>query len=494
MSESTWYRDLFDKSNDLIQIVALNGQLVKVNPSWVKVMQCSEEEALGKPIWDFIRPDFKDYYLSVREDTLRLKSRSEISTVLLNTKREEIFVEGSIEYIESGEQVYTRAIFRNVTEKVQTQFHVKVNEKRLQTIYQNAPDAIITIDANNRVVEWNPKAEEVFGFTAAFARGRLIYSLIIPEEYREAHIRGLSHFLKTGEGAILNKTVEVPAITASNQRIMIALTISGVKEDENWLFIAFITDITSRKQLEDELSKSVYELVHQRKLDRQKDDFLSIASHELKTPLTSIKAYNQLLQREVEDGQLLVLKKQEDQVRRLERLIGDLLDVSKISSGHLLYNKKDFSFDKVVHDALEAAVHLSKHHRLILINNAIACVNGDKHRIEQVLDNLLSNAVKYSPRGSQVVVKSSIEDGNVVLSVKDEGPGIPKEYLAQIFDRFFRIDETKKQTGGLGLGLYISCQIIQAHGGSIWAESEKGQGTTFFVSLPVTPADAGNST
>jgi PAS domain S-box-containing protein len=486
MPQSTWFRDLFEKTNDLIQIVSLQGTLVHVNPAWSKFMGYEPKEVQGRNILEFVRPDLRTEYFETRKHILETKGSKPISPVFINRNGNEVFLEGVIEYIESSQEVYTRAIFRNVTERVKDQTFLQVNEKRLQTIYHNAPDAIVTIDSTHRVVEWNPKAEALFGYSAAYAKGRLIHHLIIPEEYREAHLRGMRHFLKTGEGPVLNKTIEVPAITADHRTLTIALTISQVKENDEWLFIAFMTDITTEKKLEDELSKSQLELVHQRRIDKQKDDFLSIASHELKTPLTSIKAYNQLLQRTMQpDENLVYLRKQEEQVRRLERLISDLLDVSKISTGHLLYNKDNFPLNKAISDSIESALHSSKKHEIIILNNPEVVVYGDKVRIEQVLDNLLSNAIKYSPKKSKVIVDVQLKENKAVVSVTDSGEGIPEKHLAKIFERFYRIEETAKHSGGLGLGLFISSQIIKAHDGNIWAESEPGKGTTFYFSLPV---------
>lgn len=218
----------------------------------------------------------------------------------------------------------------------------------------------------------------------------------------------------------------------------------------------------------------------------RKDEFISIASHELKTPLTSIKAYNQLNIRKNKDISLSpYLSKVAEQTVRLEKLISDLLDVTKINAGKMVYDLQPFNFQEMLIDTIEILQHTSEQHEIILEGNSDLIYTGDIYRLEQVVNNFLSNAIKYSPDGGKVIVKSKISNENIIVSVQDFGIGIAPESLDKLFERYFRVDNTAMRFDGLGLGLFISSEILKRHQGSFWIESEPGKGSTFFFRLPL---------
>ncbi|SDF44196.1 PAS domain S-box-containing protein [Mucilaginibacter pineti] len=227
--------------------------------------------------------------------------------------------------------------------------------------------------------------------------------------------------------------------------------------------------------------------IHQQKTNEyKKDEFLSIASHELKTPLTTIKAFFQLTKREI-DGQSKIggfIGKAERQLDRLGRLIEDLLDVSKINAGKMVYNKTAFEFNQMLSDVVEA-MQETKDHQLDFVTNCTIDYQGDQHRIEQVVVNLLNNAIKYSPDGKKVIVRCELDERNIIVSIQDFGIGIPEEHLKGLFDRFYRVDNSSARFQGLGLGLFISAEIVKRHGGSFWIESKPGEGSTFSFLLPL---------
>ncbi|MBB6107792.1 PAS domain S-box-containing protein [Mucilaginibacter lappiensis] len=218
----------------------------------------------------------------------------------------------------------------------------------------------------------------------------------------------------------------------------------------------------------------------------KKDEFLSIASHELKTPLTSIKAYNQIMKRlEVPEKVKPFISKSADHIARLERLIADLLDVTKINAGKVSYAMEQFNFAELLNDSVESMKHTAPQHQLILNGNPDITYDGDRGRLEQVINNFISNAVKYSSAGTKVLINSAMDQDNIVVSVQDFGIGIAKENLHKLFDRYYRVDNTSMRFEGLGLGLYISAEILRRHGGSFWIESEVGEGSTFYFRLPI---------
>jgi PAS domain S-box-containing protein len=224
-------------------------------------------------------------------------------------------------------------------------------------------------------------------------------------------------------------------------------------------------------------------------LNTKKDEFLSIASHELKTPLTSIKAFNQLMRRTRDMEKMTgYIEKSAGHIVKLEKLVNDLLDVTKINAGKMQYNMQPFSFQQMLRESIESVQHTVSTHEIILNTSLDVEFNGDQLRLEQVLNNFLINAVKYSPDGKKVLVNAVLEEGNIIVSVQDFGVGIPHDHLSHLFERYYRVDNTAMRFEGLGLGLFISSEILKRHNGGFWIESEPGKGSTFYFRLPTEEA------
>jgi PAS domain S-box-containing protein len=227
-----------------------------------------------------------------------------------------------------------------------------------------------------------------------------------------------------------------------------------------------------------------------KKLEAHKDEFIGIASHELKTPVTSIKAYTQLLDlrfQKAEDIQSSELvQKMDGQLNKLTTLINDLLDVTKIESGRILFQTGYFDINELIEEITgEMQLTTSKHTIHKKLGKAISLF-GDRDRIGQVLTNFISNAIKYSPQADKIIIKSTLSTDKFIISVQDFGVGIPESMKEKVFERFYRVEREKQDTfAGLGLGLYISSEIVKRHNGQVWVESEEGKGSTFYFSLPL---------
>ncbi|MBS1659761.1 MAG: response regulator [Bacteroidetes bacterium] len=229
----------------------------------------------------------------------------------------------------------------------------------------------------------------------------------------------------------------------------------------------------------------------QKQAVRKKDEFISIASHELKTPLTTIKAYVQLLDRSIDepDPTKLYVERTLVQVKKLDDLIVDLLDLSKIESGKLKFNKKLFKFDAMLSNAIEMIRQTYPDYKIVQRGEADIELYGDEMRIEQVVINYLTNAVKYSPDIKEIHIDTGVqEDGRLFVQVRDFGIGIRKDHQSNIFSKFYRVEETANRFQGLGIGLYICAEIIRRHEGEFGVESEPGKGSAFYFMVPVTQA------
>ncbi len=244
--------------------------------------------------------------------------------------------------------------------------------------------------------------------------------------------------------------------------------------DKTSLILLAIEDITVRKQLE-----------------QQKDEFISIASHELKTPITSVKAYTQILGhrfRKADDMKSVELvEKMDSQLDKLTSLIGDLLDITKIESGRIQFQESDFDFNGLVKETVEELQLTTAKHRILTNLQPSRTVYGDRDRIGQVLTNFMTNAIKYSPHADSIIVTTMVKTDNLTLCVQDFGVGLLKQDQAKVFDRFYRVGGLNQETyPGLGLGLYIASEIIKRHKGRVWVESKKAKGSKFCFSLPMT--------
>jgi len=242
-------------------------------------------------------------------------------------------------------------------------------------------------------------------------------------------------------------------------------------------------------QYKDRILIAIEDITEKKEQDRRKDDFLSIASHELKTPLTTIKGLFQILQRlgteNTDPKYVSTLDKITAYIDRLNILIAKLLDTSKIQSGNLELHMEPFEIDKTIQDAVESMRLAAPDSDIHLTGSTGIIVEGDELQIIQVLNNLLSNAIKYSPESKKVEVSIHRVANFVKISVRDYGMGISYQDRLKIFERFFRVSHIQKKFPGLGIGLYVSHEIILNHKGTLWVESEPGEGSTFNFTLPI---------
>lgn len=415
-------------------------------------------------------------------------------TVLIGKNGTETIIEDSAAPIRNTPEGALQGVvlvFRDSNEKYAQQARIdeahestRQSEGRLSTVIQSALDAIIAMDVAGVVLQWNTQAEGIFGFSRGEAIGKRLSSLIIPHQYRDAHERGMKHYLETGHGPVLNKRIEISALDKTGREFPIELTITPIKVGVGYIFYGFLRDISERKHNEKKLLDAI----------KARDDFLSIASHELKTPLTSLKLQAQMRVRKLQRGEAVppspevLIKSTEGELRqldRLTRLIDEMLDISRISTGKFFIEKENFDLCVVVKDVLErfsAQLEAAKSKVTITECDSIE-VLWDRMKIEQVLTNLITNAIKY---GAGHPIEISVRrTGNFVrLSVKDHGRGIAPEDQERIFERFERAIAAS-EVSGLGLGLFIAKQIVQMHGGTISVMSNLGQGSTFTVQLPI---------
>ena len=236
---------------------------------------------------------------------------------------------------------------------------------------------------------------------------------------------------------------------------------------------------------------TIVDITESKRDDIRKNDFIAMASHELKTPLTSLKAYIQLLETKLSGASdpfvKTALSKSINQVNKMTALVHNFLDLSRLEPGKLQLKHTVFDINKLVEECINDSRVITGSHALVFKPKDVCSVNADREKIGQVIANFISNAIKYSQKGSTVTINCDrVDKANAEISVTDEGVGIKPKDQEKIFQRFFRVDdEDKKHISGFGIGLYLSSEIIQRHKGKIWVKSEPGIGSTFTFSLPL---------
>lgn len=489
-SSNLYFEDLFSNTSDLIQFVDMEGNIQDINPSWLKTLGYSLNDVSGKSIYRFLWEDDHENYKKYREECISSNQQVDLRISFKHHNGSKIIVEGHLKpFYQSGNLLHTRGVFKDLRYIEQQERAQKAQFLKISLFLENAPYSVVVINGAQEVIEWNTKAEQTFGFTKKEILNKPLSEFIIPLPFREAHIKGMQHFLSTGQGAVLNKTIEISAINKQNYEFPISLSISNILIDGEWFFISFIEDISQKKKQQEEQINQEIELTKIKQADQRNRDFLNIASHELKTPITSIKALAQLALRGLERNSVNqtadYLRKIDDSSDKLKTLIYDLLDISKIQAGKLIINKELIDYPGFVEQIVNTCQTIYPTHTLKIANSEPALLNIDAIRIEQVLINLISNAVKYSPEAPVIEISSRRKYDMIVTSVKDGGIGIEINKQQKVFDKFYQIDElSKTDNSGLGLGLFISTEIIKQHNGTIWVESNVDKGSTFYFALP----------
>lgn len=338
----------------------------------------------------------------------------------------------------------------------------------VETVLETFSDPIVVLDNKYNILKCNTSFMRFFGLTDSYVIAKDLMP-ILRDKCNFDHIHHILQSLLTN-GHIEDRFEEVFNLPGIGERVVSVSSkvLGGLNHGPRKILLVF-RDITRRRVQE-----------------QRKDEFLSLVSHELKSPLASMKGFSQLLQQKP-DGRENVMRyaqKIEKQTDNVSRLVSDLLDLSKLETGHLNLTLSDFELEAMVAETVEMVQLQYPSHKIEVKGEEGIVMNADRARVSQVLINLLTNAIKYSPNSEKVLVTFGRVNDSVAICVRDFGIGIPVEALSKIFDRYYRTGKTRKQFEGLGIGLYICNKIIKQHRGKLEVESEEGKGSRFCFTLP----------
>lgn len=458
--------DFLENGSVPLHWVDRNGIIIWANQAELHSLGYSKEEYIGFPISDFHadQQSIDSILLKLGNDekiidhraTLKCKDGS-IKHVLIN----------SSVFRRNGEFVHIRCVTIDIS------MYLKLAEEKsakLAAIVESSDDAIVSKNLEGIVASWNHSAERTFGYSATEMIGESILK-IIPEDRKNEEQLILDR-LKSGERV---EHFETKRITKYGSILDVSLTISPVKDlDNNIIGLSKIArDITEKKHEE-----------------RRKNDFIAMVSHELKTPLTSITSYIQLVlakaRKDRDDFETYALSRAEVQTRKMTSMIQDFLSLAKLEEGKISINKEVFDLYPLVAEIISDAKFLANNHSVEFKGCGDLKINADKNKIGQVLINLISNAIKYSPKGGTVTIGCELQDSSVKVYVSDEGIGINPSDQRNLFTRFYRVkNEKAKNISGFGIGLYLVAEILRYHGSKIEVTSEENVGSTFSFTLPV---------
>lgn len=466
---------LVDSSVDLMSLLNLQGINSYINAAGKAMLGFkNDEEVLNTPISKLHTPD--DLVMVEREvlPTVMKEGKWSGTMNVRHLQSGEVFPVFNncirIDDPVSGEPIAVGAVMRDMRPELAAKQALAESEQLLRTITTAAPTALWMSDEKGLFTYHNQTWLDWTGRTLNENLGRGWLYSVHPED----RVSVEEKFLSELENKHLYETEF--RLNHSDGTIHWCVVNGQPQYRADGKFTGYIgacVDITDQKHLQ-----------------QQKDDFIGIASHELKTPVTSIKAYTQvlekMLQRKGDTKEAEMISRMDGQINRLTSLIGDLLDVTKISSGKLQFNDREFEFLPMVKELIEDLQGTTDKHTLQQDYGANGVVFGDKERIGQVISNLVTNAIKYSPHADQIKIHTSLKDGEIILCVTDFGIGISSDNLDKVFEQFYRVSGNMQHTfPGLGLGLYISSEIIKREGGRIWVNSKEGEGSTFCFSLPL---------
>lgn len=493
------YRSIFENAIDGIFQIAADGSFIQANPAMAHILGYPSAVHLldskkNAPEFLYVKPErFAEFCNSFDENDKLNGFEIEV----LRTDGAKVLLSESARAVrnEVGEILYYEGIAEDITERKLAQEALVAGEARRRAIFESALDCIITMDHEGRVVDWNPAAEQTFGFTQEEVLGRDMADLIIPEEYRERHRDGLARYLETGIGPALGKRREMSGLHASGKEFPVELTINRIEIAEHPpLFTAYVRNLTERHSLEEKLRLSEEQLRQSQKLEAI-GQLAGGVAHDFNNLLTVIGGYSSILLGRMspdnpQRSALEEIKKASDRASGLTRQLLAFSRKQILQPKVLDLNEVVSEIEKMLRRLIGEDIDL-----LIVTASSLGKTKADPGQLEQVLLNLIVNARDAMPQGGNLTIETSnvhlSEDyasrhgasaGNyVMLAVSDSGCGMDTETKEHIFEPFFT---TKSPGKGTGLGLSTVYGIVKQSGGHIWLYSEPGRGTTFKVFLP----------
>jgi PAS domain S-box-containing protein len=458
-------------SDDAIISKNLNGIIATWNAGAERIFGYTAEEMIGQPLTKLIPADRTEEEPKILAQLKKGERVDHFETKRITKDNKILDVSLTISPVRDihGNIIGASKIARDITKQKEAERLLIASEEKFRLLADSMPQFIWTGDTQGNLNYFNKSIFDYSGLTPEQLNKDGWIQIVHPDD-RAENLRVWMDSVNTGKGFIFDHRFRRHD---GEYRWQLSRAIPQKDAAGNiQMWVGTSTDIQEIKEL-----------------DQQKDYFISMASHELKTPITSMKGYVQILQSMYLNSEDTFLKKSltiiDKQIGTLTNLISDLLDLSKIKTGSLLLNKEYFQINELIREVVDEIEHIHPDYSITFSKETEALVYADRKRIGQVMINFLTNAIKYSPVSRDVKIESCVRDSDIVVSVKDSGIGINKQDQEKIFERFYRVEGKNEKTfPGFGIGLFIASEIIHRHSGKIGVKSEPAKGSVFYFSLP----------
>jgi PAS domain S-box-containing protein len=467
-------RAVWEATSDALALSDPDGVVLAANPAYLELYGYAEDEVVGRS------------FAVIFPEAERARAEAQHRAAFADPAPPQVYearvrrkdgaertVEARADFVvEGGRRTALVSAIRDVTRRRAAEEALRASEERFRTLIQRSADAVQLVAPDGTIRYSSDSVEAVLGYRPGEIAGHPVAPYVHPDDLPGvvAWIEGVA----AAPGAVASREYRVRHKDGS--WAWVEATIANHLDTPSvGAIVGNFRNVTARKELE-----------------RQKDEFVAMATHELRTPVTSLKGYAQLLRNRLsragDERGAAMLATLDGQVDRLNALVGDLVEASQAGAGQLRLDPAPFDLDGLVDERVAELRLTTEAHEIRREGGPGAGIVGDRDRVGQVLTNLLSNAIKYSPDGGDVVVTTGHDGDGATVCVRDQGIGIPPAEVPRVFDRFYRSPARHPGSApGLGLGLYISAEIVRRHGGRIWAESAEGEGTTFCFRLPRRP-------
>ncbi|MBT4265659.1 MAG: PAS domain S-box protein [Deltaproteobacteria bacterium] len=492
------YRLLFATMEHGVVVQDADGNIQDANPAAEKILGLSLNQMLGRtsvdPRWKPIHEDGTDYPGEAHPAIVALKTGKSVNNVVMgvfNPQREDYrwLLLNSVPQVTKGDRDSLRVFttFNDITKARQIEKELQESKSSYQEFVEGTSDLITRVDADGNIVYINHVSNDIFGYSPEESIGKSAFDFIHPDD------RGYTQewFQKMVEGHETYGTIENRQLNRNGQSNHMLWTTSFFYDDSGNLIgsNSIASNISKRKQMEIDLRIAKEKAIV---ANQAKSAFLANMSHELRTPLNSIIGFSQILEKQISES--LTEKRQgyfnniKSSGYHLLEMVNDILDLSKIEAGKIEIDFKPFDFGKMLKRSpgvIQAIAYQKKVHVETNLQPDLGWIIGDETRLKQVIYNLLSNAVKFTESGKKVGIDASVKEDSFILTIWDEGVGIPEDYLERIFDPFEQVAGSNSlNKSGTGLGLSISKKLLEMHQGTICAKSKIGQGSRFIITLP----------
>ncbi len=476
------------------------GRILQFNPACERMFGYAPDEIIGKSVGMLFSDQFASEpdkyiaeYLNAHAEE-RPQAHRYIDGVRKNGS---VFpMELSIGVVNESDPPMLVFIVRDIGERVDTETRIRDSEELFRSVFEVAVDGIIIIDEKGVVELFNPACERLFGYEPNEVIGQNV-KMLMPPPFRDEHDGYIESYLRTGVAKIIGTGREVQGRRKDGSVFPMGLSVGHSVTDVKRHFVGLVRDITERTAFEtalhDQAEKLSQALANERTINEMQREFISIATHEFRTPLSVIDASAQrmtsvLARSDVAEEAGRRLESIRNNVRRITALIDSTLELSKAESEGFSLDVQQVDLLKLCQGVVQRQNNLVAAD-IVTLDTAldVLVIGADPQLIERVIENVVANAIKYSETELPVTLEIAADDDTATIHVRDQGVGISKDDQARIFERFFRVRSTSNLPG-TGLGLYMCRKYMQMHGGDISVESEPGQGSVFTLVLPGRPA------